>query len=145
MTYQMNEKQLNDAVSKMYQKQIVGAGGVVGMTETVHDDRFRNPTKTNPNGYFARLAGMANQVDSERIARHAVKRGFEPVDLLMLAKLEMIFSKPENQDTISAIEYRAMKSEFQRRYGKRPDMNQVRSMVKEQKTNRIKCLEKLIL
>lgn len=144
MTYQMNESQLNKAVSKMYQKQLVGAGGVVGMTETVHDTRYTNPVTNNPNGYFSRLAGMANQVDSERIAMDAVKRGFEPINLLALAKLELIFAKPHNQQTVSYIEYKAMKNEFLRRYGKRPDMNQVRSMMKEQKTNRIKCLEKLL-
>lgn len=142
--YRMNESELQAAIHARYHAKV--GNGIVGgsIAETVIDDSHRNPIKSNPNGYFSRLADMANQVGSERIARDAIKKGLDPVDLLKLAKLEMIFSKRHNRDTVSAIEYQAVLDEFKRRFGSKPDMNQVRKMMKEHKSNRIKCLEKLL-
>lgn len=140
MTYCITEQQLQEAVNKRYQKQ----SNEVTINERVYPLNHQNPSDSNPNGYFTRLAKLANQVDAERAAQEAIRKGFEPIDFHTLAKLEVLFSKPENQNKVSYGEYKAVLDAFIKRYGKNPSIQQVKGMIKEQKTADIKKLERLL-
>ncbi|EGQ7650927.1 hypothetical protein EM59_016490 [Vibrio parahaemolyticus] len=119
-SYSMNESQLQQAIQSRYLQQSKVGNGIVGQGKAIN--------RIKELGYFERLEALAMQIDSE-IRASEIKLNFN--EITKLAKLERIFQKPENQNTLSHAEFLAIKERLMNKYGMNPTLNQVKSIMKE--------------
>ena len=118
--YTLTENQLQNAIQARYQQQSNVGHGVVGNGKAI--------SRVRELGYFEELEMLAMQIDAEKRAKQ-MKFDFDSI--VKLTKLERIFSKPENQQSLSYSEFLSVKHELQSRHGLKPTEQQVKKMLGE--------------